>query len=536
MTSRRRQLGLALIVPALALPLAGSPAQAYTPPAPPARSLPSGLDVAVPYQGQTICDPHARPGVLSFATLMTKHYGMGSTALIGRTCASDVSEHYDGRAWDWMLNVANPDQEAVAQSVLTWLTAPDAQGRPGAMARRFGIMYIIHNRKMWRAYAPERGWAAYYGVSPHTDHIHFSFTYDGAAGRTSWWTGVATTSYLTSLPPVTPPAVIPVPTSPGVLSYGMTSEAVRQLQSRLGSLPTTGYFGPMTKARVIEYQRFVGLPQTGVADLTTQKVLAERGWSTTTAPVPTTYPTLSYGMTSEAVRRLQEKLGSLPTTAWFGPMTQDRVKAYQKFMGLSVTGVADSRTQELLFTKGWSTTTTASFVTPDVSGRGAVMTALAPAMAADFSPAVSTVSTTTGYTGFKSTVLAEGSRGPAVRALQRGLGGMPVDGAFGPLTTRKVAALQRSQGLPETGVVTADVWDVLEQRDYPFIDNRTRVLRVGDVGTEVTAVQQLLGVPLTGTFDLPTRAAVKAAQAKAGLASTGVIASRTWTLFDRLSA
>jgi hypothetical protein len=33
-----------------------------------------------------------------------------------------------------------------------------------------------------------------------------------------------------------------------------------------------------------------------------------------------------------------------------------------------------------------------------------------------------------------------------------------------------------------------------------------------------------------------TREAVKAAQAGAGLASTGVVASRTWSLFDRLSA
>ena len=33
---------------------------------------------------------------------------------------------------------------------------------------------------MWRAYDPGRGWAPYYGVSPHTDHIHFSFNWDGA--------------------------------------------------------------------------------------------------------------------------------------------------------------------------------------------------------------------------------------------------------------------------------------------------------------------------------------------------------------------
>ena len=249
-----------------------------------------------------MCDPVARPGVVAFARLMTSHYRVGSTALMGRTCGSGPSEHYDGRAWDWMLNVNNPAQEAIAQSVLAWLTAPDAHGVKGAMARRFGIMYIIHNRKMWRSYATERGWAPYYGSSPHTDHIHFSFNYDGAAGRTSWWTGVPTTSYLTTLPragttlptathPTTPPiptTTKPVPATPVVLRYGMTTAAVKALQARLGALPTTGYYGPATRGRVTAYQRFAGLPQTGIADLHTQEVLAARGWKSAT----TAYPTL----------------------------------------------------------------------------------------------------------------------------------------------------------------------------------------------------------------------------------------------------
>ena len=187
MAWRRHPLGLVLALPALTVPMTASPAAAVQ--APPIRTLPSTLDVYVPYQEQTVCDPVARPGVLAFARLMTSHYGMGSTGLIGRACGSGPSEHYDGRAWDWMLNVDNPAQEAVAQSVLAWLTAPDKNGVQGAMARRFGIMYIIHDRKMWRSYATERGWAPYYGSSPHTDHVHFSFNYDGAAGRTSWWTG-----------------------------------------------------------------------------------------------------------------------------------------------------------------------------------------------------------------------------------------------------------------------------------------------------------------------------------------------------------
>ena len=682
MALRRRPLGLVLTLPALTVPMVASPAAAVQ--APPTRNLPSALDVYVPYQQQTICDPVARPGVLAFARLMTSHYGMGSTGLIGRACGSGPSEHYDGRAWDWMLNVGNPSQEAVAQSVLAWLTAPDRNGVRGAMARRFGIMYIIHDRKMWRSYATERGWAPYYGSSPHTDHIHFSFNYDGAAGRTSWWTGVATRSYLTSLPPAAASTVptTSVTTKPVVLSYGMRSEAVRQLQVRLGNLPTTGYFGDQTKARVIAYQSFVGLPRTGTADLRTQEILAARGWRSVTAayptlrfgmtstavkvlqtklgslpttgyygsmtrarvtayqkfvglpqtgvadpvtqarlwvrgwtgaasgattqayptlrfgmtstavqtlqarlgslpttgyygtmtqarvtayqkfvglpqtgvadsvtqarlwvrgwsgsavPATTTYPTLRLGMTSTAVKTLQTKLGSLPVTGYYGTLTQARVTAYQRFAGLPVTGVADSRTQQVLYSRGWSTVAPASFTTPAPTEKEPAMTVFASAPASA-TPGVARVEVDTAYTRFKDLTLGVGSRGAAVRALQRGLGGLAVDGVFGSITRDRVTALQRAMALPATGIVTPDVWDVLEARDFPFATNRSTVLREGDTGPQVVAVQRLLGVRVTGVFDRITRDAVKAAQAGGGLASTGVVASRTWSLFDRLSA
>ena len=76
MALRRRPLGLALALPVLTVPLCVSSAAAVQ--APPTRPLPSALDVYVPYQAQTICDPVPRPGVVAFARLMTSHYGMGS--------------------------------------------------------------------------------------------------------------------------------------------------------------------------------------------------------------------------------------------------------------------------------------------------------------------------------------------------------------------------------------------------------------------------------------------------------------------------
>jgi hypothetical protein len=67
---------------------------------------------------------------------------------------------------------------------VTWLTDND-----GEMARRFGIQSIIWNKRVWHSYAGA-GWQGYAGQSPHTDHVHVSFSWDGANMRTSWWTGV----------------------------------------------------------------------------------------------------------------------------------------------------------------------------------------------------------------------------------------------------------------------------------------------------------------------------------------------------------
>jgi hypothetical protein len=57
--------------------------------------------------------------------------------------------------------------------------------------------------------------------------------------------------------------------------------------------------------------------------------------------------------------------------------------------------------------------------------------------------------------------LAVGSRGSAVTALQRRLGGLAADGVFGPKTKAKVVTFQRARKLPANGVVTSAVWRAL---------------------------------------------------------------------------
>jgi peptidoglycan hydrolase-like protein with peptidoglycan-binding domain len=534
-----RALG-ALSIPVLGVPLAATGAVAAPPPKPPAKSLPSALDAAPPYQGQRVCDPNAKAGVTAFAQLMVGHYRVGSAAPwnIVRNCNSGITEHSEGRAWDWMLSAANPQQKAIADSVVAWLSAPDAHGRPGAMARRFGINYIIWNKKMWRAYAPERGWAAYTGSSPHTDHIHFTFTWDGAYKRTSWWTGRAVTTIDPGPPPPKPTSTPSTPSAVyTVLVQGSTGADVALAQRVIG-VPADGQFGPVTLAALKTWQAANRVPVTGRLDAATWarmvalgKVPA-RGAATRPAPAATPAPasplaryattTLRRGSTGPAVVALQKAL-KVTADGQFGPRTDGAVRAFQSRKRLPVTGVVSALTWKALMGQPTQVTSTPS--------RGA-STPRTPVTAKPASKAIARPATATAYTSVKSTVLRQGSSGNAVRVLQRALGGLAVDGAYGPRTTAAVTAFQKAHHLPATGVADARVWKALEARDYPLLAYRSTVLKRGSTGGAVVVLQKALRITADGQFGPQTEAAVKALQGRAKIARTGVVASVTWQALE----
>jgi len=164
---------------------------------PPERPYPAVLDAPIDYEGMTTCDPVARPGAMMLRQLLLDTYGQAVIG-ISRACDQDsISEHKEGRAVDWMVDWKNPQERADAQAFVDWVTAPGPDGTPAANARRLGIMYIGWGDEMWRAYDTDRGWTELKGCYSlqgsgsdtfcHRDHVHFSMTWDGAAGRTSYW-------------------------------------------------------------------------------------------------------------------------------------------------------------------------------------------------------------------------------------------------------------------------------------------------------------------------------------------------------------
>jgi peptidoglycan hydrolase-like protein with peptidoglycan-binding domain len=426
----------------------------------PAKPLSKIIDIASAYQAQDSCDPVAKPGVSAFMNLMLSTYKTGVSAGVVRSCyLGGTSEHKEGRAWDWHIPSTTKDR-ATAQHVVGWLTA-----NHGEMARRFGIEYIIWNKHIWGVYRMADGWRPYSGESDHTDHLHFSFSWDGAMKRTSWWTGTPVTvadqgpcqPYAGQPAPIyttrrTARCVTP-PTAPksayALVWPGQTTSSVKVAQKAL-KVKIDGSFGASTRAALLAWQRSHKLPVTGVLDKATWAKLVP---APPPAPAPAPKPT--------------------PTP-----------------------------------TSGGTTT----------AGSGL--------------PSLDQLAHTTSVSPYLKTVLHQGSRGNAVRALQVALAIKPYDGEFGPITLKAVKAFQTSRHLHPTGVVDAATWAQVQQVAYPLLAYRTVVLKQGSKGAVVKVLQKELKVVVDGEFGPKTAAAVKALQKSAHLASTGVVAVKTWIALE----
>jgi putative peptidoglycan binding protein len=134
------------------------------------------------------------------ATLLATTYSSyGATSWASAyACGTDgsQSEHYEGRAIDWMVGVRNARQHTAANAAIAWLLATDGAGNRFAMARRLGVMYIIFDNRMWGAWSGK--WEPYNGCAKltaraydnacHRTHVHISLSWNGAMGRTSFWT------------------------------------------------------------------------------------------------------------------------------------------------------------------------------------------------------------------------------------------------------------------------------------------------------------------------------------------------------------
>ena len=504
-------------------PTAAQPASAAPPTPPVPANLPAGIEPLQPYVPQDSCDPVAKAGVTAFMNLLLATYPDSGSYGIATSCApGDVSEHHEGRAFDWKMDATNSAQAAEVKSLLDWLLAPDKAGNQAAMARRLGIMYIIWDRKILGTYRLSDGWRDYNGADPHTSHVHFSLSWAGAQKRTSYWTGTVApvdygpckveglsfapqddgTTNPTACPRVTTafgplpagaPSYLPaLRTWSGViLKPGSTGPAVKAVQQAVGTTADGG-FGANTAAALKAWQQSHGVTVTGIVDVATWKALLGQTATNTSSPDPTPAPAPA----------------PAPTPA----------PAPAPDSGGTATPAVPLR-------KDWQRPRPAQFAGRPEHARPAPSTGTTPTTGPTLPPAIA--GGPDALQPYRSTTLKYGSTGAAVKALQTALQ-ITADGDFGPQTQGAVQRFQTAHGLSASGVVDSTTWAALARAALvdPY---RQQTLQAGDSGPAVTVIQQLLHVsPVDGAFAASTRDAVVAYQTAHKLPATGQVGLREW--------
>jgi len=191
------RFALAAAVTVTALLATALPAQAATF-APATRAFGSVIDAPATWERESGCDQTEKKGPKRLRTLLTATFGLVPSNIL-RPCTAADSGHEEGRALDWMVNSRVPEQKAMAEAFLGWLQAPDVFGNSAAMARRLGVSYAIYDNAIWNPSA--NMWKPYRDCAKpkmrgkkwdnacHRNHVHVSFSWDGALGRTSFYTG-----------------------------------------------------------------------------------------------------------------------------------------------------------------------------------------------------------------------------------------------------------------------------------------------------------------------------------------------------------
>ncbi len=160
---------------------------------------------------------------------------------------------------------------------------------------------------------------------------------------------------LTNSPPPTPtatpiPTTQPLTTIDPVLQKGDESIYVQALQERLMALgymeidDSTQYYGPVTKYAVELFQRQHGLQQDGIAGYETQTLLFSSEAKKYTLLEGTS------GHDVDAMQKQLVDLGYIDTvTGYYGTVTVDAVKDFQKRNDLTIDGKTGEQTLDALY-------------------------------------------------------------------------------------------------------------------------------------------------------------------------------------------
>ena len=392
----------------------------------------------------------------------------------------------------------------------------------------------------------------------------FDLTADGVVGRQTWYkisyiyVSVKDLAELTSEGETSSGTLSDGTWGGTTLRTGSTGSAVEQLQfwlntlaqyeSSIPSITVDGSYGTATANAVRAFQRRYGLTVDGVVGRTTWNKLYEvyndiANKLLSASLRPGEYPgILRRGSSGTAVRELQFYLyllsaygTGIPAVSIdgsFGAATENAVRAYQRFAGLTVDGIVGRTTWDSLY------------------GKASALRSSGPVVTLKRLP----------YPGKPLTVGSEGSAVLYYNILLQRIAYYfdrverpPLSDRYTDETAASTRSAQALLDLPETGIADAETWTAVEalslqlaaktpnpDRDaeqglaYPG-----RAVTQGSIGPDVMQVEQWINgranlycgedfVQENSSFGPAETVAVKAAQARAGLEQTGIVNRETW--------
>lgn len=338
------------------------------------------------------------------------------------------------------------------------------------------------------------------------------------------------------------------------LEFGSRGSDVLKLQKALLTLGfdpsgTDGKFGRGTESAVMLYQTSKGLTADGkagtltlnaiYADAESASTTTDTSDSTATTATSTNPNTLKYGDSGDRVTELQTALVKLGYSTngidgRFGAGTQKAVIAFQKANGLTADGLAGTQTQDLIYNKASS----------DSSSSGS-----------SSSSSSDSSSTSSGFTR----TLRKGYTGSDVSSVQTQLKSLgyytsTIDSVYGAGTMAAVSAFQKKNNLSVDGLVGSKTYSRMfsssavaststststdtgssdsSSTDTSSGSSTYTSLSYGANGTAVTNLQKALknlgyNVVVDGDYGALTQSAITAFQKLNGLTVDGVAGALT---------
>jgi peptidoglycan DL-endopeptidase LytE len=321
--------------------------------------------------------------------------------------------------------------------------------------------------------------------------------------------------------------MVPMVGEASELKLGMSNQEVKELQDLLKAKgffayhTSTGYFGPITEKAVKEFQASVHLTPTGIVD----KVTYEKLKSSVSISQPKYYASsvLKIGAKGESVSVLQRHLKTLgyftypKITGYYGSVTAEAVKRFQRAYGLTADGVVNSQTLKKIQEAVQRKTEPQSASKQNEKGTNS------------------------------SSVLKLGAKGKEVSQLQLHLKTLSylqyptITDYYGIITSDAVKKFQKENGLTVTGIADsltlAKIRQAIEQKEKSQASEPKKniYLTIGSMGEQVKQVQtklKQLGYftypTITGYYGSVTAEAVKQFQKSVQLRPTGVVDQTTY--------